>query len=140
MIDSISKPKLPKGLSYVLKTSQLENALRDAGIDCHVDLVYWVPQSGGSILEAHYWLPNENVAYPRVYLRTGAVLSNARLPASEALLNRAIPQFVAWLQRILDLPDGSPALQATLYFNATYCDNDIAIADRPVFKRRKNTQ
>ncbi|MBX3416875.1 MAG: hypothetical protein KF851_04665 [Pirellulaceae bacterium] len=119
MIDSISKPKLPKGLSYVLKTSQLENALRDAGIDCHVDLVYWVPQSGGSILEAQYWLPNENVAYPRVYLRTGAVLSNARLPASEALLNRAIPQFVAWLKGILDLPDDSSALQGTLYFNAT---------------------
>src|SRR5215510_12423399 len=101
MIDSVSRPKLAKGLSYVLKTSQLVKALSDAEIDCHVDLVYWVPQSGGSILEGHYWLPNENVAYPRVYVRAGVVPLASRLPASEALLASALPKFIRWLKEIL---------------------------------------
>jgi hypothetical protein len=60
-IESISKPKLPKGISYVLKTSQLASALSAAGIDIHVALKYWAPRCGGSILEAHYWLPNERI-------------------------------------------------------------------------------
>ena len=74
MIDSVSKPKLAKGLSYVLKTSQLAKALSDAGIECHVDLVFWVPQTGGSILEGHYWLPNENMGYPAYMSALGSSL------------------------------------------------------------------
>lgn len=133
-MDSVSKPKLAKGLSYVLKTSQLAKALSDAGIDCHLDLVYWTPQSGGSILEGQYWLPNENVAYPRVYVRAGAVPSASRLSATEALLASALPQFVNWLQGIIALPDTSPALHGTLYFNATYTDQGLAVTSQPTFK------
>jgi hypothetical protein len=94
MFDSISKCKLPKGKSFVLKTSQLDTALSEAGIDCHIDLVYWLPQSGGSILEAQYWLPNENIAYPRFYVRAGVVASELRLRASQALLEEVLPKFI----------------------------------------------
>jgi hypothetical protein len=140
MIDSVSKPKLAKGLSFVLKTSQLVKALSDARIDCHLDLVYWVPQTGGSILEGHYWLPNENVAHPRVYVRAGVVPAASRLPASEALLASALPQFVSWLQGILALPDGSPALHGTLYFNATYTEEGLVVTDQPKYKVRKRAR
>jgi hypothetical protein len=140
MIDSVSNPKLAKGLSYVLKTSQLAKALSDAGIDCHVDLVYWVPQTGRSILEGHYWLPNKNVAYPRVYVRAGVVPSASRLSASEALLVSALPQFVSWLQGILALPDDSPALHGTLYFNATYSEDGLVVTDQPKYKLRRGTR
>jgi hypothetical protein len=131
MIDSVSRPKLAKGLSYVLKTSQLAKAFSDAGIDCHVDLVYWVPRIGGSILEGHYWLPNENVPYPRVYVRAGVVPSPSRLAALEALLAIALPEFVRWLQGILALPDESPALNGTLYFNAAYTGKGLVVTDQP---------
>ncbi len=137
MIDSVSKPKLAKGLSYVLKTSQLAKALLDVGIDCHVDLVYWAPQSGGSILEGHYWLPNENVPYPRVYVRAGAVPSASRAAASEALVDSALPEFVNWLKGILALPDESPALSGLLYFNATYTEQGLVITGQPKYKNRK---
>jgi len=134
MIDSVSKPRLPRGLSYVLKTSQLAKALSDAGIDCHVDLVYWVPQSGGSILEGAYWLPNENVAYPRVYVRAGVVPSASRAAASKLLLASALPQFIKWLQAVLALPDESPALNGTLYFNAAYTEKGLVVTDQPKYK------
>lgn len=140
MIDSVSKPKLTKELSYVLKTSQLAKAFSDARLDCHVDLVYWVPQTGGSILEGHYWLPNENVAYPRVYVRAGVVPSASRLAASEVLLVSALPRFVSWLQGILALPCDSPGLRGTLYFNATYTMEGLVVTDQPKYKMRRRTR
>lgn len=51
MIGSVSRPGLPRQRSEVVKTTQLAEALSSAGIDCHVDLNYWTPQSGGSILQ-----------------------------------------------------------------------------------------
>ncbi len=139
MIASVSKPKLAAGLSYVLKTSQLATALANAGIDCHVDLVYWAPQTLGSILEAHYWLPNEDISYPRVYVRAGLVSSLLRSAASEALVS-ALPQFVRWLQEIIALPDNSPALRGTLYFNATFTEQGLVVVDQPKYKLRKGTR
>jgi len=138
MINFISKPKLRKGPSYVLKTSQLANALSDAGIDCHIDLHYWVPQGGGSILEGNYWLPNANVPYPRVYVRAGVVPSALRVAASQALLEKGLPLFIKWLQGIIALPPESPALWGReLYFNATYTEQGLATTNQPVHMVRR---
>lgn len=82
-INSISKPKLPKAYSYVLRSSQLDNLLISNNITIHTDLVYWLPQIIGSILEVHYWLPNNKVLYPRLYVRAGA-----------------LPEFSRWLKDI----------------------------------------
>ncbi len=134
MIDSISKPKQPKGLAYVLQTSQLEKALSDEGLDCHVDLQYWLPHGGGSILEAHYWLPNPNVPYPRVYVRAGVVPIAKVGDARAALATVALPRFIAWLREIVDLPADSPALYTKPYFNATYTDAGLANTNQPTYK------
>ncbi|MFO0881683.1 MAG: hypothetical protein U0840_30665 [Gemmataceae bacterium] len=132
MIESVSRPRLPKGRSYVLKTTQLADALAASGIDWRVDLVYWSPRAGGSILEGHYWPPSENVPYQRVYVRAGSVPSSLRPAAAEALRESALPQFIHWVEGLLALPDGSPALAAQAYFNATFTTEGLAITDRPV--------
>lgn len=137
MIDSVSRPKLPKGLSYALKTSQLAQALADAGIDCHVDLVYWVPQGGGSILEGAYWPPNENVPHLRIYVRAGVVPSALRQAAAEALRVTALPQFICLLGMILALPEDSPALAGSPYFNASYTAGGLAVTDQASYKVRR---
>jgi hypothetical protein len=134
---AIEKPKLPKGKLYVLKTSLLQAALEQAHIDCHVDLHYWVPQSGGSILEAHYWPPNANCSYTRVYVRAGVVPSSEHRAALESLVTSVLPAFIAWLSGIVALPKNSPALQGEPYFNATYNDGRIEISHEPRMKRRK---
>ena len=135
MIDNISKPKLAKGLSYVLKTSQLEKALLDARIECHISLVYWMPQSGGSILEGHYWLPNKKVSYPRVYVRAGVVPSALSSAASEVLMESALPKFIDWLAWIIALPERAQALEKDLYFNATYTEKELNITESPIYNR-----
>ena len=126
---TVKKPKIPKGLSYVLKTSVLQAALEDAHINCHVNLNYWIPQSGGSVLEAHYWLPNANVHYPRVYVRAGVVPSSERRAAQDALAASILPTFIAWLSRILALPKNSPVLHGKPYFNATYEERKVEITN-----------
>jgi hypothetical protein len=133
MIESISRPKLAKGRSYVLKTTQLADALAAAGIGWRVDLNYWSPRAGGSILEGHYWPPNENVPYPRVYVRAGSIPSALRAAAAEALRESALPRFIRWLEGLQALPDVSPTLAAEAYFNATYTAEGLSLTSQPVF-------
>lgn len=132
MIESISRPRLAKGRSYVLKTSQLAEALAHAGIDWHVDLIYWSPQSGGSILEGHYWPPKHTIPYPRIYIRAGVVPSTMRSAAAEALREIALPRFIGWVRGIMALPERSPALACESYFNATYTTDGLAIYEQPM--------
>ena len=137
MIEHITKPKLPKTLSYVLKTSQLAKALANAEIDCHVSLKYWTPTGGGYILQALYWLPNARVSYPRVYISAGTVPVAWQTAASEAFLASALPAFIHWLQAILALPDNSSALNKTPSFEATYTEKGLAISSQPDFNIRE---
>lgn len=138
MIDSVAKPKPPKGSSYVLKTSLLKQALEDAGVECHVDLDYWIPQGGGSIFEAEYWLPNENVPYPRVYIRAGVVPTDSYESAMNAMVSTVLPAFIQWIRRILALPEQSPELHLKPYFNATYTETGLNITNEPVYKRPRS--
>ena len=96
-IMKIEKPKKPKHLSDVLKTSLLERVLREADVKIDTHLIYWILESGGSILEAFYWVPNENVSYPRLYMRAGVVPNKEHKKTFELLQNEALPAFAEWL-------------------------------------------
>ncbi len=124
---SIKKPKIPKGLSYVLKTSLLEKALEARGLDCHVDLNYRIPRSGGSILEAFYCLPTTHNPNPWVYLRAGVVPSGQRKQAAEIMESLILVEFMEWLKKIYTLPANSTLWQGKLYFNASYDDGAVQI-------------
>ncbi len=126
----IEKPKLQKGLSYVLQTSILKNAVEAAGIDCNIDLNYWNPYRipvGETILECFYWLPNENVDYDRFYVRAGTVQSENRKIAQELLKEKVIPQFIDWGIKIKLLPANSTLLKHNSYFNAVFKNNAVKL-------------
>ena len=126
----IEKPKLRKGLSYVLQSSMLKNALEETGIDCNIDINYWNPYRipiGETILECFYWLPNENVDYDRFYVRAGTVKSEDRKVAQDLLREKVIPKFLDWFVKIKSLPKNSTKLKHNLYFNAVFKDNDIKV-------------
>lgn len=118
-INSISKPKLPKAYSYVLRSSQLDNLLISNDITIHTDLVYRLSQIIGSILEVHYWLPNNNVPYPRLYVRAGALPKSDIQIARIIMVDEVLPKFSRWLKDI------SKHDWNTLYFNAIYKNNKI---------------
>lgn len=125
---SINKPKIKKGLSYALQTSMLKDAIDETGLDCNIDLIYWMPQKisvGETILECFYWLPNENIDYDRFYIRAGTVKSENRKAARELLKEKVIPRFIDWLTKIKSLPSNSTKLKHNMYFNAVFKDNDV---------------
>ncbi len=136
MIEFISRPKLAKGWSYVLQTSQLAEALEVGGIDWQVSLNYWTPKVTGSILECHFWPPSSTILYPRFYIRAGAVPSTLRAAAQEALRELGLPQFIHWAKSFLALPEGSPRLTTEAYFDVSYTAEGLKITETPEFKSR----
>jgi len=88
---NITKEKIPKGVSYGLKSSWLEEELIKAEISTHIDLLFG---KGHIVFEAFYWLLSEYVDYNRFYIRTGVVESGIRQHAQIKMKQKAIPQFI----------------------------------------------
>ena len=131
----VEKQKTPKHLSYVLRTSLLERVLREADVKIDTHLIYWIPENGGSILEAFYWVPNENVSFARLYVRAGAVPNQEHKKAFELLQKQALPALAEWLTFLIALPDESPLLNDKPYFNASYSQGDLRIEISPLEQR-----
>jgi hypothetical protein len=81
----VDKAKLPKGLSYPVKTGMIASALAEAGVtlDCSVNY-YNNLQTG---FTAHFWPPNPNVGFERLYLTIGAVSSDEERRFDGACMN-----------------------------------------------------
>ena len=107
------KDKLPKGLSYALKTSILQKAFDDQNITISTNLIY---SKSEIFFDAHYWLPNKNCDYCRFYIRAGTVKSEDRQRAYKFMQEKVIPDLVKWANEILSLPDNSPKLSKQPYF------------------------
>ena len=128
---TVEKNKLPKGHSYVLKTSLLAGALDQAGITCHLHLIYWMPKPEGSLLQVHYWMPNPRVDYRRVYVRAGSLPNQQRSTAAELLRIQAIPLFISWRGHLMALPDTSPLLYQEPFYEAVYTGGVLQISITP---------
>lgn len=108
MTFDIEKPKTWKGLSYVLKSSMLKDEIIARGIDCKVHLIYWTPQRNNqtdcSIIEASYWLPNQNVDYTRFYIRSGVVPSRERKKVETIFVHEILPKLINWMENQVKTP------------------------------------
>jgi hypothetical protein len=109
----IEKSSLPKGMSSALKSSVLVRALSEAGIELDTELIHG---SGGIFFDAHFWPPNQNVSYERLYVRAGAVQASASREARAYIEDSVVPEFVAWVKNILALPSNSPVRREQQYF------------------------
>ena len=126
MISSVDKDKIPKEYAYVLKTTQLEELINSANIITDVTLIYWKPKIIGSIFEVYFWLPNDRIAYHRLYIRAGAVLKKDVPLAREGLQKEVLPKFEQWIKTIEQLPENS-TLYRSRHFEAFFYDNHISI-------------
>ena len=126
-----SKPKLPRGRSYVLNTSVLDAAFAESGARSPVFLNYWSPNPEGSILWVRYWLPNSNVPHRRFYVRAGSVPSSKRTHAFAQMQSIALPALRRWAACLDSLPDSSALLLAEPYFDAVYADGRLIVAQSP---------
>lgn len=143
MIHHINKPKLPRGLSYVLKTSIIESLLESSGIDSDAVIDFCAPSSEGYVFEVFYSAPKspswESYAqqqlvrdislgtFPFLFIRAGSVAGAERKTALMGLTNDAFPAFVSWFSRVAALPTNSPLLFKPLFFGATWKAGKISI-------------
>lgn len=105
----IEKSRLPKGMSYVLRSSVLEHALSSAGIMLETYLVHTPGQTPGcAFFYADFCPPNPNVAHERLYVQAGAAPSARSHEVRQYIECSVIPEFVAWVEGILALPINSP--------------------------------
>lgn len=113
----IEKEPLPKGASFVLRSSRLDEALRLAGISVETSLRH---VNSRIFFDAYFWPPSPNVAHERFYIRAGIVPVSTAREAREFIEASVIPQFIAWSSDILSLPHNSPIRRAQQYFRSEF--------------------
>ena len=96
--------KLPKGQSYPLKPSKLEEALASANIPIDA----YLTRTPGRYFNAHFWPPNPNIPYERLYVEAGSVPSDEAKRARVEVEETALPAIVEWIASILALDPKSP--------------------------------
>ncbi|GHT91136.1 hypothetical protein FACS1894185_6080 [Betaproteobacteria bacterium] len=114
----IEKDKLPKGASFVLRSSTLELALISAHICLDTSLRH--VSNPRVFFEADFWPPNPRVPHERFYIVAGIVPSSLARDARSFLEATSLPQFVSWAQSILALPENSPIRRAKQYFRSEW--------------------
>jgi hypothetical protein len=112
----IEKSPLPKSMSYVMKSSVLDEALSQSSIKVDTTLRY----TPGRFFDAHFWPPNPNVPHERVHVVVGAVPASAGHVARQYVKGAVIPEFISWLAGILSLPQGSPVRREKQLFSRAF--------------------
>lgn len=100
----IEKAKLPKGMSYPLKSSRLQTALTASAISIDVSLIYGSRNS----FEAFFWPRSPRIDRERLYVRVGMVNTADGGRARRYMEKAALPELVKWLSEILGSDPRSP--------------------------------
>ncbi len=100
-------------MSFPLKSSRLEEALREGGIAIDAHLI----QGGGACLfECFFWPPRPGIDYERLYIRTSPVESDRARVARDMVEEHIIPAFIEWVKALLKLSPNSPTRQKEHHF------------------------
>lgn len=91
-----STAKIPKGQSYPLRPSALEEALTSA--DVAIDV--YLTRTPGRVFNAHYWPSSSNVPFDRIYIQAGSVPSDEVSTVRAEFEAYAIPVLVRWIAQI----------------------------------------
>ncbi|MDL2322184.1 hypothetical protein LJC47_07580 [Desulfosarcina sp. OttesenSCG-928-B08] len=112
-IISIKKDNLPKGKSFVLRSSTLHEAMRSK----HIVIDTYLRHINSHVFfEGFFWPPGHTIHHERIYVRTGAVPTAQARKARQFTDEFIIPQFIIWVQEILSLPRNAPLRQSEQRF------------------------
>ena len=96
--------RLPKRQGYPLRPSTLEDALKRAGVSIDVHLI----RQPGKLFDAHFWPPNPNAPYERLYVRVGSVPIEQVGAIRREFEATTLPVLVKWIASILAQDSKSP--------------------------------
>jgi len=100
----IYKTPLPKGMSFVLKSSQLEAVLKVSGL-LSVETTFNLHNNQHILFRAYFWPGNRSlnkwIQHDRFYLIAGMVPSHEAYEKRMYVLDQVLPEFVAWAKNLL---------------------------------------
>jgi hypothetical protein len=99
----IGKAKLPKGLSFPIKRSCLDEFLRREAITSVTGVGFSGECRNGSILSADYYGPRRRNQHHTLNIWTNAVPSAIRASVESLIVNVAFPSLAMWLQSFSDV-------------------------------------
>lgn len=67
-------------------------------------------------LECYFWPSKPGIPHDRLYIRAGSVASGLAKEARDFIEQQGVPQLVAWVSGILNLPYNSPVRRAEQHF------------------------
>ena len=98
---TFSKDKLPRELSYPLKRSQLDDALRAASVYATVWFVRYLGRpNGNTVLDAHF--EPEQTGYAssgKVMITVWAVPAEQRKESENLVLDQSLPSLCQWIAK-----------------------------------------
>lgn len=130
---TINKPKVPKGLTYIIKSSQLKELFEELKLDIDVSVNYHVSKEGSDgirVFECRYWLPNMNVPYDRFYITIGTV-SVSNKDKISILLKGLFPKFKEWILFLMSQPENSTFLKHNSYIRANFTNDEFVLESEP---------
>ncbi len=113
----ITKHKLPRGFTYPLKSSLLQAACEDIGIELPITLRY---RPDANLFVGHYFFPATWQDYECINILSGAVNSHKSLYAREHMSKSVIPGFIAWVDELIKLPENSSKFTGHHFARWTY--------------------
>ncbi|WP_316794077.1 hypothetical protein [Pedobacter frigoris] len=129
----IEKPKVPKGLCYVIKSSQLEEIFEELGVTIDISVKYYFSKEGAQgirVFECLYWLPNKNVPYERLYINVGTVTFTQK-DKIDTLLKEFFPKFKEWVLFMASLSENSTFLKQNNYIQANFTNDSLTVKSSP---------
>ncbi len=110
---NIHKTKLPKGKSYAMRSSVLQKALDEAGIDMVIQLRYSEKLNSSEnrpFFSAEYILPAPGRDHELFIIRVDSVDSSSAKRSKMYMDEEVIPEFIEWAIEMLALPAESTKL------------------------------
>jgi hypothetical protein len=114
----IDKEKLPKDMSYPLRSSALQIALDDAGITIALTLYYG--RNSRSFFRAHFLSLDRYNYYEHFILSVGAVPRAEARGARDFVETSVMPDFISWAEAIQISPPNSPRRRESQIFERKF--------------------
>lgn len=128
MIVSISKNKIPRNHSFVVKTHQIEIMLIDNNIETDVDLRYGQMHLNGDIFSADYYFPGDRGYLKGIYINADAVLKDKAYIARTHIREKVIPEFVKWIKETEKIDATNVLYHQQPFFRANFNGDEVSIS------------
>ena len=126
---SFDKSRLPKGMSYPLKRSVLDETLEREAISKIYVVYYWLRQSGDVVMRADYCgvATKGRFAAGQSSVTLYAVPSAERKQTETLLLEKGLPSLCAWLKRAEEA--GNAWRGKDHHLAVRYADGRLSVAE-----------